>query len=103
MRKTASARAPELEEVEVDKQMGKLESDVAHIQTDVASIKTDLRDLRGEAHEIRKSTAELRLDMLKGFASIKDSRWKDRIWMLLMLGAVLGTMLSVMARGFQWI
>ncbi len=42
---------------------------------------------------------EFEVKMEKGFAELKLARVRDRIWWLLMCGALLG----VMAKGFHWL
>jgi hypothetical protein len=37
--------------------------------------------------------------MLEGFADLKERRWKDKVWWLLISAGLLG----IMAHGFKWI
>jgi chromosome segregation ATPase len=55
--------------------------------------------LSGKADALKDSVASLALTVEKSFASLKIGRALDRVWWLLMSGAMLG----IMARAFKWI
>jgi hypothetical protein len=57
------------------------------------------RRLSAKIDEGKDALANLALRMEKLFAELKIGRALDRVWWLLMCGALLG----VMARGFKWI
>jgi chromosome segregation ATPase len=55
--------------------------------------------LSGKADALKDSVASLALTVERSFASLKIGRALDRVWWLLMSGAMLG----IMARAFKWI
>jgi hypothetical protein len=57
------------------------------------------RRLSGKIDALKDSLATLALSTEKSFAALKVSRAMDRVWWLLIAGALLG----VLARGFKWI
>lgn len=63
--------------------------------------KIDTADQRlsGRIDGLKDSVTSLALTMEKSFAALKVGRALDKVWWLLMSGALLG----VMARGFKWI
>lgn len=75
-------------EMFMEERMARLEVRVEHIQVDVSEIKTDLRQLGAKVDDVKES-----------IASLKVGRAMDRVWWLLMLGALLG----IMARAFHWL
>ena len=99
----------ELEEP-VEERVARLEVNVEHIMADVADIKVDLRRLNDKidgadqkqsarSDGLEKSIASLTLTVEKGFAEARLARAQDRVWWLLMSGALLG----LMARALHWI
>jgi uncharacterized coiled-coil protein SlyX len=85
--------ATELErETPVEDRIARLESDVAHIKSDVSEMKAGLRQLNATVYGVKDSVASLAV-------KIEKYRGVDRAWWLLIAGTILG----VMARGFQWI
>jgi uncharacterized coiled-coil protein SlyX len=99
----------ELEEP-VEERVAKLETHIEHIRTDVGEMKGDIRRLNDKVDALdQKLTDKIdgldqrladKIDGLKeAFAELKIGRALDRVWWLLMCGALLG----VMARGFKWI
>lgn len=68
-------------ETPLEERVARLEANVEHIQKDVADV------------EKQFTTVE------KSFAALHTARAFDRVWWLLMSGALLG----VMARAFKWI
>jgi hypothetical protein len=49
--------------------------------------------------ETREGFAKLQLEAKDNLARLMNSRWSDKVWWLVIAGALLG----VMARGFKWI
>ena len=45
------------------------------------------------------SFGTLEKKMLEGFAELREGRWKDKVWWLLISASLLG----IMAHGFKWI
>ncbi len=83
----------------MEERIARLESDVAHLRSDVADIKVDIRGLRSSVDDVRSELHASVLHTEKSFAALKVGRAMDRVWWLLIAGA----MLAVMARGFKWI
>jgi hypothetical protein len=97
-------------ETPVEERVARLEVNVEHILSDVSDIKTDVRRLNdkidavdqrlsGRIDGVKDSVTSLALAMEKSFAALKVGRALDRVWWLLMSGALLG----IMARAFKWI
>jgi hypothetical protein len=90
-------------EIPVEERIARLESDVAHMRTDLSEIKSDVRDLRHRVNDLalnaERSFGELRTHVEKSFGELRADRWKDRLWWLVIAGALLG----VMAHGFKWL
>lgn len=86
-------------ELFVEERIARLEANVEHIQADVSEIKADIRRLDIKIDDVKDSVNALRVEMKESIASLRVGRMLDRIWWLLIAGA----MLSVMARGFKWI
>jgi chromosome segregation ATPase len=63
--------------------------------------KIDAVDLRlsGRIDSLKEAVTSLALAMEKSFAELRIGRALDRVWWLLMSGALLG----IMARAFKWI
>jgi hypothetical protein len=87
--------AVELED-RVEDRLGKFESHIGHLQTDVSELKAEGRQWRSETNarfdRLSNSVARLEERVTRGDL-------QNRIWMLLLTGAVL----AVMAHGFKWI
>lgn len=83
--------------------LARLESDVAHISADVADLKADMRGLRDEMRGLRdemcREFAEVRKELAANSKAIIRGDLMNRIWTLLMCGAMLG----VVARGLHWL
>jgi archaellum component FlaC len=90
--------------------IGRLEANVEHIQKDVSDVKIDIRHLgdkidsvdqklSAKIESVKDSVTTLAINMEKSFAALHAARAFDRVWWLLMSGALLG----VMARAFKWI
>jgi phage shock protein A len=113
------------EEKVVEERLTRLEANVEHLQSDVTDIKADVRRLNDKVDRSdeklaakidavdAKLTAKIDgvdakltarcdslMDTLNKFQlSVERQFAKDRVWWLLMCGALLG----VMAKGFKWL
>jgi hypothetical protein len=108
-------------EASLEERVARLEANVEHIQTDVSDIKIDIRRL-GEKIESVDQKLSAKIDAVdqklsakidavdqklsakidsveKSVAALHTARAFDRVWWLLMSGALL----AVMARAFKWI
>jgi hypothetical protein len=83
----------------VEERVARLDVNVEHIQSDVSEMKIDVRRLNDKIDGLKESVAALSLTMEKSFAELKIGRAFDRVWWLLMSGALLG----LMARALHWI
>jgi predicted nucleic acid-binding Zn-ribbon protein len=90
--------------------VAKLEANVEHIRSDVSDIKTDVRrlndkidgvnkDLSGKIDGVNRDLSGKIDTVIQAIADLKIGRALDRVWWLLMSGALLG----IMARAFKWI
>ena len=104
-------------ETPLEERVARLEANVEHIQKDVSDMKIDIRrlgdkidsvdqKLSARIDSVKDSVTALAINMEKSFANVEKSfaalhsaRAFDRVWWLLMSGALLG----VMARAFKWI
>jgi t-SNARE complex subunit (syntaxin) len=104
-------------ETPVEERVARLEANVDHIQKDVADTRIDIRRLNDKIDSVdqklsakidgvKDSVTALAINMEKSFANVEkaiaalhSARAFDRVWWLLMSGALLG----VMARAFKWI
>jgi hypothetical protein len=97
-------------ETPVEELVARLEANVEHIRSDVSDIKTDIRRLSDKIDAVdqrlsgridggKDSVMSPALTVEKSFAALKIGRALDRVWWLLMSGALLG----IMARAFKWI
>jgi hypothetical protein len=108
------AAVEELVEDKVAERLGRLESNVGHLQADVTEIKVDFRQFRSEMlarfdkvdarSERMAAETNARFDkLIAEMGELRDRTTKGdlhtRIWMLGLIGVVLG----VMAHGFKWI
>ena len=93
---------------EVDRRLsGKIEALDEKLTTKIDAVdqkltaKIDAVDqkLTGRIDSLDQRMSTLTLSMEKGFGELRIGRALDRVWWLLMLGALL----AVMARGFKWI
>ena len=107
----------EMETPPVVERVARLEANVDHIQKDVADTRIDIRRLNdkidsvdqklsAKIDSVKDTVTALAINMEKSFANVEKSiaalhsaRAFDRVWWLLMSGALLG----VMARAFKWI
>ncbi len=64
-----------------------------------AKIDAEIQRVSGRIDGVKDSVVSLALTMEKSFAALKIGRALDRIWWLLMSGALLG----IMARAFKWL
>ena len=94
----------------VEERVARLEANVEHIRSDVSDIKIDLRRLSDEVDNLdQKLSAKIdsadqklsaKIDsVVPAIAELKIGRAFDRVWWLLMSGALLG----IMARAFKWL
>ena len=97
-------------EAPMEERVAKLEANVEHIRSDVSDIKTDVRrlndkidgvnkDLSGKIDGVNKDLSGKIDTVIQAIADLKIGRALDRVWWLLMSGALLG----IMARAFKWI
>jgi uncharacterized protein YoxC len=94
----------------MEERVAKLEANVEHIRSDVSDIKTDVRrlndkidgvnkDLSGKIDGVNRDLSGKIDTVIQAIADLKIGRALDRVWWLLMSGALLG----IMARAFRWI
>ena len=94
----------------LEERVARLEANVEHIQKDVSDMKIDIRrlgdkidsmdqKLSAKIDSVKDLVTNLAINMEKSFAALHAARAFDRVWWLLMSGALLG----VMARAFKWI
>jgi hypothetical protein len=94
----------------MEERVAKLEANVEHIRSDVSDIKTDVqrlndkidginKDLSGKVDGVNKDLSGKIDTVIQAIADLKIGRALDRVWWLLMSGALLG----IMARAFKWI
>jgi uncharacterized coiled-coil protein SlyX len=86
-------------ETPLDERVARLEANVEHIQKDVAETRIDIRRLNDKVDSLKDAVTALAINMEKSFATLHAARAFDRVWWLLMSGALLG----VMAHAFRWI
>jgi hypothetical protein len=86
-------------ETPLEERVARLEANVEHIQKDVSDMKIDIRRLDDKIDGVKDAVTALALNMEKSFAALHAARAFDRVWWLLMSGALLG----VMARAFKWL
>ena len=104
-------------ETPLEERVARHEANVEHIQKDVSDMKIDIRrlgdkidsvdqKLSAKIDSVKDSVTALAINMEKSFANVEKSfaalhsaRAFDRVWWLLMSGALLG----VMARAFKWL
>ena len=83
----------------VEERVARLEANVEHIRSDISDMKIDIRRLGDKIENVdQKLSAKIDL-VLQSVADLKIGRALDRVWWLLMSGALLG----IMARAFKWI
>jgi predicted nucleic acid-binding Zn-ribbon protein len=94
----------------VEERVARLEANVEHIRSDISDMKIDIRRLNDKIDNVdhkltdkidglKDSVTALALNVEKSFAALNIARAVDRVWWLLMSGALLG----IMARAFKWI
>jgi uncharacterized protein YoxC len=86
-------------EAPMEERVAKLEANVEHIRSDVSDIKTDVRRLNDKIDGVNKDLSGKIDTVIQAIADLKIGRALDRVWWLLMSGALLG----IMARAFKWI
>jgi uncharacterized protein YoxC len=83
----------------MEEREAKLEANVEHIRSDVSDIKTDVRRLNDKIDGVNRDLSGKIDTVIQAIADLKIGRALDRVWWLLMSGALLG----IMARAFKWI
>jgi uncharacterized protein YoxC len=83
----------------MEERVAKLEANVEHIRSDVSDIKTAVRRLNDKIDGVNKDLSGKIDTVIRAIADLKIGRALDRVWWLLMSGALLG----IMARAFKWI
>ena len=90
-------------ETPVEERVAILEANGEHIRSDISDMKIDIRRLNdkidGVDQKLTAAVTSLALACEKSFAELKVGRALDRVWWLLMSGALLG----IMARAFKWL
>jgi len=108
-------------EAPLEDRVARLEVNVEHIQKDVSEMKVDIRrlgdkidavdqrltakidavdqKLTGKIDSLKDVVTALAINMEKQFGTLRTARALDRVWWLLMSGAIFG----IMARAFKWI
>ena len=81
-----------------------LKQDVHVLKQDVHLLKQDVGDLKINVESLRKTTQyEMVLMRKEVMLEISESGKRTLLWMFSMLSGVTGTLLTVMAKGFNWI
>jgi len=103
-------------EAPLEDRVARLEVNVEHIQKDVSEMMVDFRrlgdnidavdqltafeqKLTGKIDSLKDVVTALAINMEKQFGTLRTARALDRVWWLLMSGAIFG----IMARAFKWI
>ena len=97
-------------ESSMEQRVAKLEVQADHLREDVRRIETKLDALSLKVEALKDSftafqlqmtqgLADFKLEMKDSFSKVQNGRWADKVWWLLIAGAILG----VMAHGFKWI
>jgi predicted nucleic acid-binding Zn-ribbon protein len=108
-------------ETPLEERVARLEANVEHIQKDVSDMKIDIRrlgekidvadqklsakidaadqKLSARIDSVKDSVTAIAINMEKSFGALHTARAFDRVWWLLMSGALIG----LMARAFKWI
>lgn len=79
----------------MEERMARLEATVEYTQSNVTEMKSNLRRVEDKVDAVKESVVSLEKRILE----LVTDRWKDKVWWLVIAGALLG----VMARGFKWI
>ena len=94
----------------VEERVARLEANVEHIRSDISDVKIDIRRLGDKVDNMdQRLSAKIdnvdqklsaKIDsVVQSIAELRIGRALDRVWWLLMSGALLG----IMARAFKWI
>jgi phage shock protein A len=83
----------------VEERVARLEANVEHIRSDVSDMKTDIRRLGDKIDNVDQKLSSKIDSVFQAIAELRIGRALDRVWWLLMSGALLG----IMARAFKWI
>ena len=116
MGRTEGSRAvySAIEGADMDEGMQKLQSDVEHIRIEISDVKTDIRQLRDQVDATKSEVGTLRVDVEKGFGTLRAEAAAFRTDMERALGsmrvmfltgnmALAAAILTVLARVFKWI
>jgi predicted nuclease with TOPRIM domain len=83
----------------MDERIARLEERTSHLQEDVTRIEHKLDALAAKLDALKDAFVAFQLETKDNFSKLMNSRWADKVWWLVIAGALLG----VMARGFKWI
>ena len=97
-------------ETPLEERVARLEANVEHIRSDISDVKIDIRRLGDKVDNMdQRLSAKIdsvdqklstKIDsVVQSIAELRIGRALDRVWWLLMSGALLG----IMARAFKWI
>jgi len=85
--------------IPMEERIARLEAHTEHLQEDTRRIDYKLDALAAQVDTLKDSLVAFQLETQANFAKLMSGRWSDKVWWLVIAGAVLG----VMARGFKWI
>ncbi len=83
----------------VEERVAKLEANVEHIRSDISDMKVDIRRLSDKIDNVDQKLSGKLDSVVQAIADLRVGRALDRVWWLLMSGALLG----IMARAFKWV
>jgi phage shock protein A len=83
----------------VEERVARLEANVEHIRSDISDVKIDIRRLGDKMDNVDQKLSTKIDSVVQAIAELRIGRALDRVWWLLMSGALLG----IMARAFKWI
>ena len=83
----------------VEERVAILEANVEHIRSDISDIKVEQRRLSDKIDGVDQKLTSKIDSLIQVIADMRVGRALDRVWYLLMSGALLG----IMARAFKWI
>src|ERR1700730_7214377 len=83
----------------VEERVARLEANVEKIRADISDMKIDIRRLGDKMDNVDQKLSTKIDSVVQAIAELRIGRALDRVWRLLMSGALLG----IMARAFKWI
>jgi hypothetical protein len=86
-------------ETPLEERVARLEVNVEHIRSDVSDMKADIRRLGDKLDTVDQRLSAKIDTVIQAIAELRVGRAQNRVWWLLMSGALLG----IMARAFKWI